>query len=200
MEFMNRIFFLILVSAGLYSCSPLKVTSKYYYEHEKELDRIEESYKALYAAKPFTIAFTDKEFSTVAMEIITDSLSYIYEFRADEQRFRDTLAKYQLQTDKIIQLVNSMQKVRCAWVNNFDYYVNDRQQRLIFISVKPVAVRYPFTPAKYYILAYFFQPQVFDKDGNLLNSRRQRKLRKLNGATFMRINDKVCYTVSERFR
>jgi len=58
----------------------------------------------------------------------------------------------------------------------------------------------PFKNAKYYILTYFQQPQYFDSEGQLLERRKLRRLRKINGDIFKRINDKVCYTVSVKFR
>jgi hypothetical protein len=161
---------------------------------------MESSYKKLYEVKPFTIAFTDREFETVEMEIVTDSVSYIYEFGITEQRLQDTLHKYGIASKPVQQLIGQMQRVHCAWINNSDYYVNNKEQRLIFISIKPVKFRWPFTPAKYYILAYFFQKQFYDGDGHLLDKRRSRKLRKINGQVFTRITDRVSYTVSEKFR
>jgi hypothetical protein len=68
------------------------------------------------------------------------------------------------------------------------------------MSIKPVALKAPFSYAKYYILTYFQQPQYFDAEGRLLERRKLRRLRKINGDIFKRINDKVCYTVSARFR
>jgi hypothetical protein len=68
------------------------------------------------------------------------------------------------------------------------------------MSIKPVALKRPFAYAKYYVLTYFPQPQYFDSEGRLLQKRRLKELRKINGEIFKRINSKVCYTVSGRFR
>ena len=57
-----------------------------------------------------------------------------------------------------------------------------------------------FVNKKYYILTYFQQPQYFDSEGRLLVGRRRRHIRKINGDVYHRINDRVCYTISDRFR
>jgi len=191
--------FLLMVT-GIFSCSPKNISEKYYFQNEKILDKIEESYKELYEQGPFAIAFTDKRFHTVSIEIITDSLKYIYEFGEGEERMADTLERFGLDAERILQLVNRMQSIRCTWVNKFDYYVDEKRNALIFMSIKPVSMQAPFSNKKYYILTYFSQPQVFDEAGRLLDKRKQRRLRIINGEIFHRINDKVCYTVSNAYR
>jgi hypothetical protein len=78
--------------------------------------------------------------------------------------------------------------------------VDEKKNSLILMSIKPVALKAPFSYSKYYILTYFSQPQHFDKDGKLLDKRGLRRYRKINGEVFTRINDKVCYTISGKFR
>ncbi len=182
------------------SCSSKNITSNYYYQHEKVLDRIEESYKKLYLEQPFTIAFTDRGFETISLEIITDTLSYIYQFEINEKRLTDTLVAYHLNETKILELIRQMKSIRCTWVNKLDYYVDEKKNTLILISIKPVALNAPFSYKKYYTLTYFPQPQYFDSAGQLLDKRKVRRLRKISGEIFKRINDRVCYTVSGNFR
>jgi len=196
----NGILFLVLVSCILFSCSPKNISTKYYYENEKVLDRIEESYKALYPLGPFNIGFTDRDFKTVSLEIITDTLSYIYEFGIDEPRLADTLKAYNLNATKINALIRQMHDIRCTWINYSDYYVDEKKQTLILMSIKPVALKSLFSYAKYYVLTYFPQPQYFDSEGRLLDKRKLRRLRKINGEVFKRINNKVCYAIAGHFR
>jgi len=191
---------LIVATALLWSCSAKIVSKNFYQEHGAELEKIEENYKRLYSKKPFSLAFTNKSLSKVSVEMITDSLTYIYDFDVNEKRLPDTLRKYGLDSDSVLALIQSMQKVSCTWINNFDYYVNDNERRLIFISIKPVLVRYPLSPPKYYIIAYFQRPQTFDDKGRLLDGRRVNRLRKLNGQVFHKITDRVCYTIAEKYR
>jgi hypothetical protein len=198
----KKIYILIVsLSAGLlFSCSPKNISTKYYYENEKVLDRIEESYKALYPLGPFNVGFTDRDFKTVSLEIITDTLSYIYEFNIEEPRLSDTLAAYNRNAKKINMLIKQMHDIRCTWISYSDYYVDEKKNTLILMSIKPVALKAPFSYAKYYVLTYFPQPQYFDREGRLLDKRRMRRLRKINGDVFKRINSKVCYSITGHFR
>ena len=183
------------------SCSTAKnFTTKFYYEHEATLNKIEQSYKSCYEQHPFTIVFTDKQFSTLSIEIITDTLIYIYQFDVHETRLADTLNKYRLNTVAIIELIAQMKAIHCLWLNNLDYYVDERKRSVVLISIKPVSFNSPFAYKKYYILSYFSQPQYFDEMGRLLVKRKLRKIHKINGEIFRRINDKICYTISGRFR
>jgi hypothetical protein len=190
----------IVITVLLLSCSPKNISTKYYYENEKVLDKIEESYKKNYAHSPFNVGFSDRSFNTVSLEIITDTLSYIYEFAVNEPRLTDTLKKYRMNAAEITDIIKQMQGIHCAWIDQSDYYVDEKKHSLIFMSIKPVALKRPFAYAKYYVLTYFPQPQYFDSEGRLLHKRKLKELRKINGEIFKRINNKVCYTVSGRFR
>jgi len=197
----NKLFILIFVAAcGLFSCSPKSISTKYYYENEKVLGSIEQNYKELSTKHPFSVGFTDKAFEIVSMEIITDTLTYIYEFKVNEPRLADTLTAYRLNTPRIISLIQQMQSIRCTWIKNYDYYLDQKKNTLVFMSIRPVALKSPFLYKTYYVLTYFNQPQYFDSEGRLLDKRKVRRLRKINGEVFKRINDKVCYTVSGKFR
>ena len=198
----KKVYILIasLSTALFFSCSPKNISTRYYYENEKVLDKIEESYKALYQRGPFNVGFTDREFKTVSLEIITDTLSYIYEFNIEEPRLRDTLTAYNLNAAKINALIKQMHDIRCTWITYSDYYVDEKKNSLILMSIKPVALKSLFSYAKYYVLTYFPQPQYFDSEGRLLDKRRLRRLRKINGEVFKRINNKVCYAVTGHFR
>ena len=185
----------------LSSCATKKMfSSKYYFENEKTLIDIEQSYKKLYSQKPFSVGFTDKSFHYISLEIITDTIKYIYEFEITEPRLQDTLYKYRLPIPDIIELVKKMQLIQCIWINKLDYYDNNQKRSLIFMSMRKAVFHLPFTTEKYYILTFYPQPQYYDSEGNLLSGLRRRKIRKIKGDTFYRINDKVAYTVSDKFR
>ncbi len=190
----------LILLCMLSSCSPKNISSKYYFQNKNILDSIEHSYKQLNQATPFSIAFTNRNFNSVAVEIKTDTLSYIYEFDVLEQRLKDTLIAYHLNSTKIIDLITKMKSIRCTWINNYDYYVDEKKKTLVFMSIKPVAINAAFSYKKYYTLTYFEQPQYFDSNGKLLDKKRLKTIRKINGEIFKRINDKVCYTVSGKFR
>jgi hypothetical protein len=159
-----------------------------------------QAYKNLYQYRPFSLGFTDKEFKEVSVEIYSDSLKYIYDFGVTENRLKDTLVKYGLKVPGITSLIKQMQEVKCIWINNLDYYVDNKKQLLVFISIRPQGVSLPSVNKKFYILTYFSQPQYYDSEGRLLDKRRVRQVRKINEDVFHRINNRVAYTVSDRFR
>lgn len=185
----------------LSACHSGKIISgRYYYENQKTLDSIEQLYSHLYEKNPFSIEFTDNSFNYMSIEIITDTLSYNYEFQINEPRLRDTLLKYGLNVPGTFNLFTQMRQIHCTWINNLDYYTEGTKKALTFISIRPVRLNSLFDNRKYYILTYFSQPQYFNSEGMLLDNRKLRKLRRINDEIFRRINDKVCYTISERFR
>jgi hypothetical protein len=198
----NKLLYFILITAAgfIHSCSPRDISTKYYEQNKTTLDHIGESYMKLYKQKPFIIGFTDKNFETISLEIITDSLTYIYDFGINEKRLSDSLVKYNLNNTAILELINEMHAIRCTWVNNFDYYLEGEKKSIVYLSIKPVGLSRPLSNKKYYIITYFSQKQYYDKKGRLVNNRKQRQLQELNGEIFKRINDKVCYTISSTYR
>ena len=192
----------LLLSAALLSvcsCTSLNITN-YYRKHRATLDNIEQTYQKAYHIKPFSIEFTDRPFDHVSLELVTDTLTYIYEYKVGERRMQDTLLKYGYDTTAIDRLIAGMRSMECTWINNLDYYAEDTKHSLIYISLWPRIFNSPFVNKKYYILTYFSQPQYFDSNGDLMTGRRLRRIRKINGEVFKKINDKVCYTISAQFR
>ncbi|HEV3327126.1 MAG TPA: hypothetical protein VG052_16035 [Puia sp.] len=191
--------FLLATLASATSCTSLNITN-YYHKHRYTLDGMEQVYQKAYQVRHFSIEFTDRAFDHVSLEFDTDTLTYIYEFAVGERRMQDTIVKYGYDTAAINNLITNMQSMECTWINNLDYYANETRHSLIYISLWPKAFNLPFVNKKYYILTYFSQPQYFNADGNLMTGRRLRRIRKINGETFRKINAKVCYTISAQFR
>jgi hypothetical protein len=190
----------LAISSVLFSCSTKIVSNNYYQQHKGTVDSIESRYEKLSKVKPFSIAFTDRKFNIVSLQMISDSLTRIYEFNTNEKRLADTLIKYNYDTLGVFYLIRKMQLTKVTWINSFDYYVNDQPRQLIILSIKPVTIRYLFSPPKYIALAYFRTPQSFDEKGRLLDNRRTRRLREIKGQVFYRITDRICYTITEKYR
>jgi hypothetical protein len=181
------------------SCTTLNIAN-YYHHHKQSLDGIENTFRNAYQKKPFSIEFTDRSFNRVSLELITDTLTYIYEYQVGEPRLQDSLKKYGYDTTAINYLIRTMQNRECTWIDNLDYYTDTTKHSLIYISLWPRRFNFAFVNKKYYILTYFQQPQYFDSEGRLLVGRRRRHIRKINGDVYHRINDRVCFTISDRFR
>ena len=183
------------------SCNPaMHIAEQYYNQHEMILTTIEKEYKALYAHNAVAISFTDNSFKYISIEIITDTIKYIDEFDVTESRLNDTLIKYNLDYIAIHHLIDNMRIVKCIWINMLDYYIAEEKNTLVFIAIRPLGMNNPFTNNKYYILTFFSKQQYFDKEGTLLARNKHKRQREINGDIFRRINDKVCYTISDRFR
>src|SRR5258707_12886755 len=136
------------------SCKTMNIT-RYYHRHQSILDSIELVYTQAYQHKPFSIEFTDRSFGRVSLELVTDSLTYIYEFWVGEDRMQDTLRKYGFSTLAVDNLITNMRSVDCTWINNLDYYTDERKHSLTYVTLWPRAFNFPFVKKKYYILTYF---------------------------------------------
>ena len=193
---------IILITCSLLavSCSTKIISTNIYQEQKENLDDIERRYEKLNPTNHFSLAFTDKKFSILSLEMITDTLTRIYEFNVNEQRFADTLLKYDYDTADIYYLIRKMQQSKVTWINSFDYYINDQPQQLIILSIKPVTIRYIFSPPKYVALAYFRTNQSFDEKGRLLDNRRTKQVRKIKDQVFYKITDRICYTITDKYR
>lgn len=193
--------FLICIMLLLYSCNESKViASADYPKNENTFNSIHHLYDSLYTKKPFSLEFNNKPFNDISIAIYTDSIIYIYRFKITEKRMEDTLQKYNVDIAGIKKLANLMRSVYCTWINNLGYFENGIEKKLTYISIRSMAPTFPFTTSKYFILTYFEQPQYFDSHGRLLAGKEFRKIRQINNEIFHRINDKVAYTVSDKFR
>jgi hypothetical protein len=181
------------------SCTSLNITN-YYHKHQTTLDGISRVYQSAWRSHHFSIEFTDRSFDQVSLEFETDTLTYIYEFTVGEPRMQDSILKYGYDTAAINSLISGMRSMECTWINDLDYYTDTTRHSLVYISLWPRTFNLPFANKKYYILTYFSQPQYFDSEGDLMTGRRLRRIRKINGETFRKINERVCYTVSAQFR
>ncbi len=185
------------------SCTVSKIyPKKFYEEHKVLLHQTEELYYQTTKAKQIAIAFTDLDFTSVSLELKTDTVKYIYDFDLGETRIADTLIKFGYDPVLVNQMITNMKGMRSTWINTLDYYVDGRKQLLLFISVpvKQFSLLPLLQKRKYYMFNFYNQPQAFDEDGLLLDKKRIRQVRKVKGQTFRRINDKVSYTVSGKFR
>ena len=182
------------------SCTATTNMKKYYAANHKVLDSIESVYKREYQKNRFTIEFTDKSFNDVSIEFYTDTVKYVYVFGLNEARLNDSLRKFHLPVDGVQLLLSKMRAMHCTWINKLDYYVDEQQKFLVYLSIRPRMLTFPLSKKKYYILSYFSQPQYYDSNGNLLVKRKRREIRKINDDVFKRINNRVAYTISGTFR
>jgi hypothetical protein len=192
------LFFLLYL---LVSCTySKKFTHTYYQENEATLQSIRQRFIKLYDKSPFSLELKDKYLNRIGLEIHTDSIKYIYNFRLNEPYFLDTLHKYQFDVKSTIALIIDMQKAHCTWITNLDYYEKRQKKFLVFISVRDKKLTAFMKPEKYFTLAFFDQPQPYDDKERLLDSEDLSKNRLINGAVFRKVNDKVSYALTGKYR
>ncbi|MGZ8558693.1 MAG: hypothetical protein ACXWWC_10180 [Chitinophagaceae bacterium] len=189
--------FLSVFSACSY---PKKFTQNYYHENESTLLSIRDRFKKLYDKNPFSLEIKGSNIKSLGMEIHTDSIKYIYNFLMDEPFLLDTLHKYKFDVKAIRELINDMQKTHCTWLNNLDYYENLEKKFLVFISVRDKKLNAFLRSEKYFTLVFFDQSQPFDEKGRLLDKEDLKTIRLINGGVFRKINDKVGYALTGKYR
>lgn len=183
------------------SCSHSKKFAKNYYnENETTLLSIRDRFKVLFDKNPFSLELIDKDVTRISMEIHTDSIKYIYTFRTDEPFLIDTLRKYHFDLEGMSELIMNMQKARCTWITNLDYYEKLEKKYLLFISVRDKNLNGFLRSEKYFTLAFFDQPQPYDEKGRLLDREDLKKNRLINDGIFRRVRDNVCYALTSKYR
>jgi hypothetical protein len=200
---MKQLTGLLLLLSILTSCTVSKIyPEKYYTDNKVQLHQTEEMYRRATHQKSFAAGFTSLDFSSVSIELKTDTVRYIFDFSVGDKNMNDTLHKFGYDTAIIQRIILNMQAVKSTWINKLDYYVDGNQQTLSFFSI-PVK-QFSFFPLlqkrKYYVYTFYNQPQAYDSLGRLLDKKQSRRLRKVNGQHFLRINDRVSYTISGKFR
>ena len=196
----NISYFLMMLLCSCATSVPQHIAKKYYTKNEVTISQIEESYKNIFVVKPLVIEFTDNDFNYVIIEIKTDSIRYIYEFNVNANNLKDTLVKFGFDSNEVLKLIFDMKQIKCTWINTLDYYVEDKKLNLIFMSMRPVYFDLSLAKRKYYTLTFYKQKQYYDTEGRLLDKKNRKLLRIINNEIFWRINDRVCYTISNHFR
>lgn len=191
----------MLLPVLLASCTySLKFTGDYYKENENTLQSIRERYERLYAIQPFSLDLMNKELSQIGIELMTDTMKYVYNFTLTDRSFPDTLNRYHLDLKEMSLLIGDMQKVQATWISKLDYFVNRQQRFLIFLSIRHRSLKKPLKPERYFTLAFFNSPQLYDKKGRLLDRDDRKKHRQINGEVFVKLTDRVFYAVMDRYR
>ncbi len=191
----------IILLAVLGGCFPTqKFTYNYYQANEKALQRIKTQYARLSKDRPFSIEFKDKAFSKLGLEIITDSIRYIYVFDSDSQALTDTLRKYHFDERAVNDLIYDMRQNSCTWITTLDYYEKRQRKQLYFLSIRHKDLTAKWKDEKYFTLAFFSSKQLFDHKNRLLDKDLDTQKRSINGEIFYKVNDSIAYTYTGHFR
>ena len=177
-----------------------KFTQTYYRENERTILSIRDRFTKMYDHHPFSLELKDKYLQRIGLEIITDSIKYIYAFNINEPYLTDTLRKYGFDIAGISDLIIDMQRVHCTWVTNLDYYENHQKKELLFLSVRHKELESFLKPEKYFTMALFNEPQPVDEKKRLLDKEGISQLRKINGKIYRSINERTFYAVTDMYR
>jgi len=181
-----KYFFIILL---LSSCGINKnVPVKYYTDNRQTLDSIQQLFLKISVPQKFSIGFIDNRFNCISIELITDSLKYLYNFNTGESRITDTLTRFHIDGTGLLNLMRLMKSIECIWISNIDYYESEKKNTLTSFSIKPKRSKSFFLANRYYILLYFPVIQNYKKNRLLGNNK------------IMKINARVAYTISAAFR
>lgn len=183
----------------LVSCTP-RMTANIYRKNTASFNSLHAQYKKLNAERPFSVEFKDKSFKQISLEIIKDTIRYIYKFRLDEKNLADTLNKYKFNTAGVINLLADMRTVKCTWINKMEYYVDREKQAIIYLSVRDRKFDSWLKAEKYYTIAFFEDKQYFDSRGRLIEKPGDVNPMRINYALYRRITDRICYAITENFR
>lgn len=192
-----------VVVLWLASCTVSRIYPvRYYEENKQKLHETETLYGQATKNKALAIAISNLDFSSLSLEVKTDTVRYIYDFDWGEPRMQDTLLRYGYDTSLVTRILDNMRTMRSTWINSMDHYIDGKKQNLFFISapVRQFSIFPPMQKRKYYLFNFYRQPQYYDAEGRLLDKRKLKQLRKINNEIFYRINDRVCYTISGKFR
>jgi hypothetical protein len=201
---MIRTLYIVSALAVLFStisCSYSKEFPRTYYaENSEVLQSIKQRYKQNYNQHPFSLEIRDKAFEQLGLEMILDTIRYIYSFQIKDPSLADTLHRYGYKARDVLELIHDMQQVQCTWLNNLDYYENLEKKYLVFLSIRHRKLESVWRKDRYFTLAFFDTPQPFDEKGRLLDRKNRKQLRKINGAVFYKIDDRTGYALTTHFR
>lgn len=184
----------------LTSCSARReLTGEYYRQNEEALSSIQARFKHIQRSTPFSMDIKDRDFSKIGIEIVTDTIRFIYQFDLQNHNLRDTLVKYKFNLPQMITLIDDMRTMHCTWITNLDYYEKRNEKFLVFLSLRHRRLG-TNRKEKYFTLAFFDEPQPFDEKGRLIDYENKKQPRQINDRIFYRINDKVFFTLSGDFR
>lgn len=140
-----------------------KKSAKYYFQHEKKINEILGNYTELYKIQPFNLGFSDRDYSHIGMDIITDTIRYAITNELRSNVIKEAIRAFGYDTLKMRKLYTDMYDVRSIWLGRDDIYHQGQRFLVTYLSFRSVAFGSPFLDRKYYTLV-FFNPSDLDHD------------------------------------
>lgn len=190
-----------ILTLQLISCSTAKSISKeYFIDNQPQFYEVKDHFQKLYQEKEFAIAFTDRNFNEIGFEILTDSIKYLYYFEVNGSNFSDTLQKYGYNVHEIMELLVELKNLNCTWISNLAYYEHYQKMNLVLMSFRNSVGKAKLKRQRYCVLAFFDKPQPADEKGIFLDRSNRKRQREIMGYQLYKINDRLGYAITKKFR
>lgn len=157
------LFLLSIVSFGSCVSMKEKKSAKYYFQHEEKINGILENYTELYKQQAFNLGFSDRDYSHIGMDIITDTIRYAIDNQLRSTVIKEAVTAFGYDTLKMRKLYMDMYDIRCIWLGRDDIYRQGQKSMVTYLSFRSVAFGNPFLDRKYYTLV-FFDPADLNDD------------------------------------
>jgi hypothetical protein len=166
-----------------------KKSAKYYLENEAKITGIIAGYDDLYQHQPFNLGFSERDYSKIGLDIITDTIRYAITNQQRTDIIQKAVTVFGYDTVKLRKLYTDLYEIRAIWLGRDDIYHRGVKSSVTYLSFRSVAAGNPFLDRKYYTLV-FFDPSQADDDFR----------RMLDKQSFRQVKDNIYFKIMGRFR
>jgi hypothetical protein len=178
----------LILLAGCVSMREKK-SEKYYLEHEEKIGKILVNYNDLYNTQPFNLGFSERDYSKIGIDIMTDSIRYAITNQQFSDAIRETVVAFGYDTAMLRRLYTNLYDIRSIWLGKDEMFHKGGSSQVTYLSFRSVAGGSPFLDRKYYTLV-MFDPTVLDDELRSI----------LNKQGFSLIKGNVYFKIMGRFR
>jgi hypothetical protein len=173
------------------ACASLKEkkSSKYYFQHEKKIGEILVNYDSLYKQQAFNLGFSERDYSRIGLDIITDTIRYALTNQQRSDAIKEAVRTFGYDTVKLRKLYTDLYDIRAIWLGRDHLYHKDQKSMVTYLSFRSVAVGNPFLDRKYYALV-MLDPAALDDDLKNILARQG----------YTHIKDNIYFSIIGRFR
>jgi hypothetical protein len=163
MRFHYTILVIVLVLLGGCVSMREKKSAKYYFEHEKKIEGVLNNYNDLYKTQPFNLGFSERDYSKIGIDILTDSIRYAMTNQQYSDAIRETVVAFGYDTARLRRLYTDLYEIRSIWLGKDEIFHKGGTSQVTYLSFRSVAGGNPFLDRKYYTLV-IFDPVVLDEE------------------------------------
>lgn len=180
---------LCILFLGSCTSTKEKKSAKYYLQHEDKIMDIVTNYEELYRHHPFNLGFSERDYSKIGLDVITDTVRYALTNQLRNDAIRETVLAFGYDTTRLRKLYRDMYDIKAIWLGRDEMYHGANRSMVTFLSFRSVAVGNPFLDRKYYTLVAF-DPSILTEDAR----------KKIESKGFHHIKDNIYFSIMGRFR